>query len=98
MFLAPTFALNYGLGFAALIASITHVALYHRHDIWRQLKRAKNENPDIHVKLMAKYAECPDWWYAALFVASMALGLATCLGYDSQLPCEIYDLAFCIIV
>ncbi|RFU27680.1 hypothetical protein B7463_g8662, partial [Scytalidium lignicola] len=86
MFLAPTFALNYGLGFAALIASIVHVALFHRHEIWRQLKKAKDENPDIHMKLMAKYTECPDWWYGVLFVCSMAIGLGTCLGFDSQLP------------
>lgn len=88
MFLAPTFALNYGLGFAALVASIVHVALYHGKEIWHQLRRSKNDSPDIHVKLMAKYKECPEWWYALLFVASMAMGLGTCLGYDSQLPCK----------
>ncbi|BDD55916.1 hypothetical protein MAP00_001399 [Monascus purpureus] len=88
MFLAPTFALNYGLGFAALISSLVHVAIYHSKDIWRQLRQARDEKPDIHCKLMARYREAPNWWYVALFVAATAMGLGTCLGYDSQLPCE----------
>lgn len=88
MFLAPTFALNYGLGFAALMASIVHVSLSHGKEVWNRWKNGKNDAPDIHMKLMLKYRECPQWWYGALFVISMALGLSAVLGYPSQLPCE----------
>jgi hypothetical protein len=91
MFLAPTFALNYGLGFAALTASIVHIALFHGKEVWSRLKNAKYDKPDIHMKLMAKYRECPDWWYGALSVVSMGLGLATVLGYPTQLPCESFS-------
>ncbi|KAJ5692286.1 hypothetical protein N7462_001709 [Penicillium macrosclerotiorum] len=86
MFLAPTFALNYGLSFAALTASIVHIILFHRKEIWHRFKTAKNQEPDIHLILMRKYKEAPEWWYASLFLISMALGLAGILGYDSQLP------------
>ncbi|KAL1980072.1 hypothetical protein VTN96DRAFT_4691 [Rasamsonia emersonii] len=86
MFLAPTFALNYGLGFAALMASIVHVSLSHGKEVWNRWKNGKNDAPDIHMKLMLKYRECPQWWYGALFVISMALGLSAVLGYPSQLP------------
>jgi hypothetical protein len=87
MFLAPTFALNYGLSFAALTAVIVHIILFHRKEIWHRFRAAQNQEPDIHLILMKKYREVPDWWYAALFLASVALGLAGILGYDSQLPC-----------
>ncbi|KAF2502770.1 small oligopeptide transporter [Lophium mytilinum] len=86
MFLAPTFAINYGLSFAALTAAIVHTILFHRKEIWYRLRSAKNQEPDIHMKLMSKYREAPDWWYGTLFVLSLALGLATALGYPSQLP------------
>lgn len=86
LFLAPTFALNYALSFAALTAAIVHVALFHGKEVWYRLKAAKNQEPDVHMRLMKKYVEAPDWWYAALFVVSVALGLATSLGFPSQLP------------
>jgi hypothetical protein len=87
MFLAPTFALNYGLSFAALTAAIVHVILFHRRELWHRFKASKEQEPDIHLILMKKYREAPDWWYAALFLFSIALGLAGILAYDSQLPC-----------
>lgn len=86
LFLPPTFALNYGLSFAALTASLVHVGLYHGKEIWYRYKTARNQEPDIHLKLMQKYPDAPDWWYIALFLASVALGLGTALGFDSQLP------------
>ncbi|CAI6332826.1 unnamed protein product [Periconia digitata] len=86
LFLAPTLALNYGLSFAALTAALVHVFIYHRKEIWYRFKAAQNQEPDIHMKLISKYSHCPDWWYGVLLVGSTALGLATALGYESQLP------------
>ncbi|CZR64334.1 related to small oligopeptide transporter, OPT family [Phialocephala subalpina] len=86
MFLAPTFILNYGLSFAALTAAIVQTVLFNGSEVWYRFKAARNQEPDIHMKLMKKYNEAPDWWYGALFVLSIALGLATTLGFDSQLP------------
>lgn len=71
VFLAPTFALNYGLSFAALMASLVHTALYHGSEIWYRFRTARRQEPDIHMKLMAKYREAPDWWYLVLFVISV---------------------------
>lgn len=88
MFLAPTFALNYGLSFAALTAAVVHIILFHRKEIWHRFTTAREQEPDIHLVLMKKYREVPEWWYAALGVASIALGLAGILAYDSQLPCK----------
>lgn len=89
MFLAPTFALNYGLSFAALTAAVVHIILFHRKEIWHRFTAAREQEPDIHLILMKKYQEVPEWWYAALGAVSIALGLAGILAYDSQLPCKM---------
>ncbi|KAI1798991.1 small oligopeptide transporter [Daldinia bambusicola] len=86
LFLSPSLALNYGLSFAALTAALVHTALFNGKEIWYRLKTARNQEPDIHLKLMKKYREAPEWWYYALLVVSIAFGLATVLAYDSQLP------------
>ncbi|KAI8635539.1 OPT family small oligopeptide transporter [Xylariaceae sp. FL1651] len=86
LFLSPSLALNYGLSFAALTASLVHVGLFHGKEIWYRFKTARNQEPDIHLRMMKKYSDAPDWWYLALLLISVALGLGTTLGYDTQLP------------
>jgi hypothetical protein len=34
---------------------------YESKTIWRQFKLARNQEDDIHMKLMKKYADAPDW-------------------------------------
>jgi hypothetical protein len=89
MFLAPCFFLNYGFSFAALTAAIVHTTIFYRKEVWYRFKAARDQEPDIHMKLMKKYAEALDWWYVVLLVVSLAFGLATVLGYSSQLPCKL---------
>lgn len=96
MFLAPTFALNYGLSFAALTAAIVHAIVFHRKEIWYRFKAARNQEPDIHMKLMAKYAPCPDWWYGVLLVISIAFGLISVLAYESQLTWWAYFVSLLV--
>ncbi|KAI0483494.1 OPT family small oligopeptide transporter [Xylaria cf. heliscus] len=86
LFLSPSLALNYGLSFAALTAALVHAGLFHGKEIWYRLKAAKNQEPDIHMRMMKNYIETPDWWYLALLLGSIAFGLGTALGYDTQLP------------
>ena len=86
MFLPPTFALNYGLSFAALTASVVHTALHRGRELLYQLRSASSQVADVHFEMMKKYRAAPDWWYLILFTASMALGLATVEGYSTQLP------------
>lgn len=85
MFLAPTFFLNYGLSFATLMASLVHTVLNHREEIWHRFRTAQDQEPDVHMTMMKKYKEAPDWWYASVWICAMALGLATVLAYPSQL-------------
>ncbi|KAI5406778.1 variant 2, OPT super [Lathyrus oleraceus] len=60
--LSTFFAMTYGVGFAALTATIMHVALFHGREIWEQSKSSFNEKSmDIHTKLMRKYRQVPEW-------------------------------------
>ena len=96
LFLAPAFALNYGLSFAALLASIVHTIVYHRSELWYRFRMARKQEPDVHMKMMKKYREAPDWWYLVLFILSVFFGLATVLGYPSQLPWWAYFVSIII--
>ena len=63
-----SFATVYGLAFALATALITHTALYHGKDMWRQAMRPSNPiDEDVHSRLMRNYPEvrsfrCPDTW------------------------------------
>ncbi|KAH7013712.1 small oligopeptide transporter [Ilyonectria destructans] len=96
LFLSPTLALNYGLSFAALTAAFVHIGLYHGKEVWYRFRAARNQEPDIHMKLMRNYVEAPDWWYLALFLVSVGLGFATTEGYHSQLPWWAFFVAIVI--
>ncbi len=41
--------------------------MYYRKQIWVQSRRSMSEQADIHARLMAKYPQVPDWWYAVIF-------------------------------
>jgi OPT family small oligopeptide transporter len=86
LFLAPTFALNYGLSFAALTASVVHTVLHRGKILYRQFREASSQSEDIHFNMIKKYRPAPDWWYLALLAVALAMGLGVVEGFDSQLP------------
>lgn len=86
LFLPPALALNYGLSFAALTSAMVHIWLFHGNEVWYRFRTARNQKPDVHMKMMKKYPDAPNAWYVGLLLLSVALGLGTALGYDSQLP------------
>lgn len=96
LYLSTTFALSYGLSFASITATIVHCVLYYRKDIVRQFKSSLAEEPDIHARLMNKYKEVPNWWYAAVFLISVALAIVTIEVWPTQLPVWALFLALAI--
>jgi OPT family small oligopeptide transporter len=85
LFLSTTFAISYGLSFAAISALVVYTFLHHGKTIWRQYKSSTSEKPDIHMKLMRKYQEAPTWWYMSLFSIMLALGFITILAWPTNL-------------
>ena len=67
LFLSTSFAISYGLSFAAITATIMHTILYFRKQIWIQSRRSLSEQQDIHARLMSRYPQVSDWWYTAIF-------------------------------
>ena len=96
LFLSTTFALAYGLSFAAISAVIVHTALFNGVDIWERIKAVRGDDDDIHTRMMRKYPNAPTWWYAVIMVVMLAVGLATSLAYDTHLSWWAFLIAVLI--
>lgn len=84
LFLSTTFALSYGLSFATISSVVVYTYLNYRHLIVGQFKKSQQEKPDIHMKLMQRYKEAPEWWYGVLFLLMFVLSLVTVLAYPTE--------------
>ncbi|KAF3059302.1 Sexual differentiation process protein isp4 [Daldinia childiae] len=93
IFISTTFALSYGLSFAAITALIVYTYLHHSRAIWDQYRNSTSEKPDIHMKLMQKYKEAPSWWYFSLFAIVLALAFVSVLAYPTNLTWWAFLLA-----
>jgi OPT family oligopeptide transporter len=81
------FAFTYGLSFATLAATLSHVALFHGKSIWEQTKATvRVQAGDVHTRLMKKnYAIVPQWWFQVMLVLVLGLSVFTCEGFGRQL-------------
>nr|GEZ73268.1 oligopeptide transporter 3 [Tanacetum cinerariifolium] len=101
LYLSPLFALSIldqDL-LARFTATLTHVALFHGGDIWKQSKSAvQNAKIDIHAKLMKSYKQVPQWWYLVLLFGNIILSLVMCFVWneDVQLPWWGFLFAFAL--
>ncbi|GLJ16462.1 hypothetical protein SUGI_0280270 [Cryptomeria japonica] len=85
--LSTFFAITYGIGFATLAATISHVILFYGKGIWRQTKASMtNEDMDVHTRLMKKnYNAVPQYWFLIILVVVMGLAIFTCEGFGGKL-------------
>lgn len=97
LFLSTTFAISYGLSFAAILATIIHTILFHGKEIIQQVKM--EEKPDVHMRLMKEYKEVPDWWFAIVFVIFFALSIVTIRAWNTEMPvwCLVIALLIAIV-
>lgn len=96
LFLSATFALAYGLSFASITATLAHAFLYFRKQIWVQARRSLHEQPDIHARLMSRYKQVPEWWYAVIFVVMFVFGVLSIELWPTQMPVWAFVLALII--
>ncbi|KAF7139099.1 hypothetical protein RHSIM_Rhsim07G0078500 [Rhododendron simsii] len=86
LYLSTFFAMTYGVGFAALTATIVHVLLFHGREIWEQSKSSfKEKKMDIHTRLMRRYKQVPEWWFWLILVVNVAATITACEYYNDQL-------------
>ncbi|KAE9394953.1 OPT oligopeptide transporter [Gymnopus androsaceus JB14] len=69
-------------------ATITHIIIWNGKELWHALLAARVRDIETctHYEKMKVYDEVPFWWYTAMFIASMAIALATNYTGSSQLP------------
>ncbi|TFK31608.1 small oligopeptide transporter [Crucibulum laeve] len=72
LYLPTTFAMSYGLSFLSITATITHAIIHFWKPIKLHFSRSVREQPDIHARLMSKYPQVPDWYYACIFAVTFA--------------------------
>ncbi|KDQ58270.1 hypothetical protein JAAARDRAFT_57989 [Jaapia argillacea MUCL 33604] len=96
LFLSTTFAISYGLSFASITATLMHAFLYFRKQIWTQSRRAMSEQPDIHARLMSRYPQVPEWWYAIIFLSMFAFGVISIEAWPTQFPVWAFVLGLII--
>jgi OPT family small oligopeptide transporter len=96
LMLGPAFSLSYGMGFACLMSTIVHVALFYGKDIVSRARNARFEEADVHLKLMRKYREAPEWWFFTVFVITFAFGMIASQVYPTHLTWWAYIV--CIII
>ncbi|KAL0907197.1 hypothetical protein M5K25_025747 [Dendrobium thyrsiflorum] len=95
LFLSPLFALSIGSGFARFTATLTHVALFHGRDIWKQSKSAVNaEEENIHAKMMKEYKPVPQWWFLVLLAGSVFFSLLISFVYKEQVQLPWWGMLF----
>uniref|UniRef100_A0A8H8CGD0 Uncharacterized protein n=1 Tax=Psilocybe cubensis TaxID=181762 RepID=A0A8H8CGD0_PSICU len=96
IFLSATFATSYGLSFAAITATLTHAFLFYGKQIWTQARRSLHEQPDIHARLMSRYEQVPEWYYAVIFVSMFIFSIISIEALETDLPVWGFILALSI--
>ncbi|KAL8505404.1 hypothetical protein ACS0TY_016588 [Phlomoides rotata] len=90
LYLSTYFAFAYGIGFATLAATITHVALNDGKTIWSLWSKAQSgKSDDVHTRIMKKnYESVPGWWFHIILVLVVALSMYALEGFGKvlQLP------------
>ncbi|PSR99972.1 Oligopeptide transporter like [Actinidia chinensis var. chinensis] len=86
--LSTFFAVTYGIGFATIASTLTHVALFYGREIYDRYRASSEGKEDVHTRLMRKYKDIPSWWFYVLLAATIVVSLALCifLKKDVQMP------------
>jgi OPT family small oligopeptide transporter len=96
LYLSSQFTICYGVAFASVAAVIVHVALYHGREIVNQFKMARHQEDDVHMRMIKKYREAPDWWYVVLFVIMVGISFGVVCGWDTGFPAWGYVVCMLI--
>ena len=71
----------------AIGATIVHVILWYGKDVLQVIRNERTgKKIDPHRSKMLVYPEVPAWWYAAVFIGSLAMAMATIYTGHSTLP------------
>ncbi|KAK9134006.1 hypothetical protein Scep_013534 [Stephania cephalantha] len=88
------FVFTYGLSFATLAATLSHVALFYGRSIWRQTRdMLRNQYNDVHTRIMKQnYSVVPQWWFYLVLAVVFVLSVIACEGFDKQLQLPYWGI------
>ncbi|GER53545.1 oligopeptide transporter [Striga asiatica] len=92
--LSVFFALTYGLNFAAVMATLTHVAFFNGKEIWGRFRASYKSKTDIHTRLMRKYEDIPGWWFYGMLAITLVVSLALCIFMRKEVQLPWWGLLF----
>nr|KYP73486.1 Oligopeptide transporter 1 [Cajanus cajan] len=104
LYLSITFAFDYGLSFATLTATISHVVLFHGktvYQMWKKTASALKEEGfgDVHTRIMKRnYNQVPEWWFVSILVLMIGLALLTCEGFGKQLQLPWWGVLMSLLI
>lgn len=96
LFLPTTFAVSYGMSFASISSTIVHTCLFHGKEIIFFWKHSRKDPDDIHMQLMKKYKEAPDWWYWLSLVIFLGMSIVLVRVWDTGMP--VWALFFALAI
>ncbi|KAH9311294.1 hypothetical protein KI387_026329, partial [Taxus chinensis] len=97
--LSTFFAMTYGVGFAALTATIVHVLLFHGKEIWQlSLSAFRDRTVDVHTKLMRKYKQVPELWFQIILIGTIGLSIFACEYYIDQLQLPWWGVLLACVI
>ncbi|KAI5432740.1 variant 2, OPT super [Lathyrus oleraceus] len=103
LYLSIIFAFDYGLSFAILTATVSHVFLFHGKYIlhmWRKTTASlKQQAGDVHTRIMKKnYAQVPEWWFMTILGLMIILSLVCCEGFGKQLQLPWWGFLLSLVI
>lgn len=91
---SPSYVFFWFWTFAALSASMAYAILWYGKSGWEDFKNAWNNNrsdyDDPYLKLMAFQKRVPHWWYIALLIPCLVIGIAQ--GYEGNMKMPAWGL------
>ncbi|KAL0718430.1 hypothetical protein Bca4012_067752 [Brassica carinata] len=92
--LSMFFALSYGLGFATIASTLTHVALFYGREITERFRVSYKGREDVHTRLMKRYTDIPSWWFYSMLASTLLVSLALCVFLNDQVQMPWWGLVF----
>lgn len=86
VFMPVVYVVSYAVSYAAITATVVHTILYDGKDLIYYWRHSHDEPDDVHMRLVRRYREVPDWWFAAAFLAFLSLAIAAVRGWETELP------------
>lgn len=96
IFMSATFAVSYGMSFASISATIMHTFLFHGKEILFFWKHSRKDPDDIHMHLMKRYKEAPDWWYWISLIIFLGMSIMLVRVWDTDMP--VWALFFALAI